>query len=172
MITLEVNNRELQFEHSLVSLSDWEAHYEKPFYSPKKDEQKTGDELLKYFELMLIGKSKKHRHLVLLLTKQQMDTLAQYISSAKTATTVKEIQTKAGPQENVTSELIYYWLVQFRIPFKPTDEWHLNRLLMLVKVASAKQAPPPKKSSQNQVKLAMSMREINEQRKREMGTSG
>ena len=172
MITLEINNRELQFEHSLVSLSDWESYYEKPFYSPKKDEQRTGEELLKYFEFMLVGESRQYRHLVLLMDAQQMHKLAKYISESKTATTVKEIQQKSGPQENVTSELIYYWLVAFKIPFKPTDEWHLNRLLMLVKVCGAKQAPPPKQTRQSRAKMAQSMRELNEQRLRERGTTG
>lgn len=170
MITLFVNDEQLYFEHSLVSLSDWEAEYEKPFY-PAIDEQKPVDELDRYFELMYVG-SKKKAHLIALLTMDQKMILANYIGKNRTATTVREIQQQKGPKETVTSELIYYWLVSFKIPFKPTDEWHLNRLLMLVKVCSAKQAPPPKKTRKGQAQLAMSMRELNEQRLAKSGSSG
>lgn len=170
MITLKINEKELQFEHSLVSLSDWEAEFQRPFFSPI-NEPKTDDEFLKYFEYMLVG-SKKHRHLLILMTQEQKIALVNYIAEQRTATTVREIQNKPGSRENVTSELIYYWLVAFKIPFKPTDEWHLNRLLMLVKVTGAKQAPAPKQTPQSRAKLAMSMRELNEQRLRERNTSG
>lgn len=170
MITLKINEKELQFEHSLVSLSDWEAEFEKPFFSPT-NEPKTDDEFLKYFEYMLVG-SRKHRHLLLLMSYEQKLILVNYIGEKRTATTVKEIQQKPGKSENVTSELIYYWLVAFKIPFKPTDEWHLNRLLMLVKVCSAKQAPPQKMTRQNKAQLAMSMRELNEKRLAERNTTG
>lgn len=171
MITLTVQEIELNFEHSLVSLSEWEAEYEKPFFSPnKEDDDKTVAELLKYFECMLIG-SREHRHLIQLLTEEQQLRLAQYINRSRTATTVKEIQAARGPRENPTSELIYYWMVAFKIPFHPTETWHLNRLLMLIRVCGIKQAPPPK-GRQNRAKLAQSMREINEQRRQKYGTSG
>lgn len=162
MITLKVNDVYLRFEHSLVSLSAWEQEYEKPFYAPKDAEERTEREMRTYFECMLVSSHKK-RHLVRLLTPEQMVILAQYINKGSTATTVREMAKKAGPNETPTSELIYYWLVAFKIPFKPTDEWHLNRLLMLVQVCGAKSAPD-KKSRVNKRELAMSMREINEQR--------
>jgi hypothetical protein len=171
MITLIVNDQELHFEHSLVSLSDWEAEYEKPFFSPKDDEEKSKDELMRYFELMLIGR-RKHIHLVRLLSDEQQLSLANYIAKSRTATTVREIQKSRGPRENITSELIYYWLVAFKIPFKPTDEWHLNRLLMLVKVCGAKSAPPVKQTRRDQAQRVQSMRELNEKRRRELGTKG
>lgn len=171
MITISVNDISLDFEHSLVSLSDWEAHYEKAFYLPKitDDETRTEEEMMKYFEFMLLDRS--HRHLIQLLSQDQQLILAEYLNKARTATTVREIQKSRGASDNITSELVYYWLVTFKIPFKPTDEWHLNRLLMLVRVCSAKQAPPPK-GRQSRAKLAQNMREINEQRRAATGSSG
>ena len=171
MITLTVTDIELKFEHSLVSLSDWEADFEKPFYSPKKEDEMDNDEMLSYFEYMLVSPKKKI-HLVRLLDEDQRLQLAHYINKSRTATTVREIQQKKGPSENVTSELIYYWLVAFKIPFKPTDEWHLNRLLMLVKVCGAKNAPPQKQTRQGTANRIQAMRELNEQRRRERGTKG
>lgn len=171
MITLNVTDVDLEFEHSLVSLSKWEEHYEKPFYNPNKQESRPVEEWDKYFEFMFIG-PKEYSHLVLILTDEDKIRLVQYIQKKSTATTINQIQKQSGPKENPTSELIYYWLVAFRIPFRPTETWHLNRLLTLVEVCSAKQAPPPKKGRRDQAKLAQSMREINEQRRRELGTSG
>lgn len=170
MITLEVNGKKLSFEHSLTSLSEWEAYFNKPFYPPKKDEKRTEDELHKYFEFMYIG-PRKHIHLVQLLDVDQQLAMLNYVMSEQTATTIREIQKKQSVHENITSELIYYWLVALQIPFKPTDEWHLNRLITLVRVCSAKQAPPPK-GGKNKRQLAESYRELNERRRRELKTSG
>lgn len=170
MITFMINDAELDFEHSLVSLSEWESEFEKPFYPPNKNEERTEEELLRYFELMFIG-SREHQPLVQLLTPDQHLLLVRYIAKSRTATTVREVQRNRGVKENITSELIYYWMVAFAIPFKPTDEWHLNRLLTLVKVCSAKQAPPSK-SKQSKASLAQSMRAENELRRKQLGTSG
>lgn len=170
MITLNVNGKELDFEHSLTSLSEWESYFAKPFYITKKDEKRDEKEWEKYFELMYVG-PRKRRHMLKMLNEDHKLVLVNYVITDRTATTIREIQKSRGVQENITSELIYYWLTAFRIPFKPTDEWHLSRLLMLVRVCSAKQAPPPK-GRQNKKQLAESFRELNERRRRELGTSG
>lgn len=172
MITLTVNDRELNFEHSLVSLSEWEAEHEKPFFSPTQDSNMSTEEMMDYFECMLVS-PRKYKHLVMLLSPTQQLALAEYIQKKRSATTIREIQNSKGPRENVTSELIYYWLVAFKIPFQPTEKWHLNRILMLVKVCGAKQAPPPKKATPAQrAQQAQSMRELNERRLAERGTKG
>lgn len=170
MITFDVNGTELDFEHSLVSLSEWEAEFEKPFYPTTANDTKTEEELQRYFELMYVG-SRENLHLIQLLTDDQKLLLVQYMAKSRTGTTIREIQKKRGPKENVTSELIYYWMVAFQIPFKPTEEWHLNRVLTLIKVCSFKQSPPPK-TKKDRSQLAMSMRELNEQRRQQMGTRG
>lgn len=170
MITLIVNDTELDFEHSLVSLSEWEAEFEKPFYPHKPDDEKTESELQKYFECMYVG-PREHRHMINMLSNDDQLVLARYISKSRTATTIREIQRKPGPKENITSELIYYWMVSFQIPFKPAEEWHLNRLLMLIRVCSAKQAPP-QKSAKSKRSLAQEMREANELRRKQLGTKG
>lgn len=171
MISFIVNEKELRFEHSLVSLSEWEAEHEKPFFSFDDKETKSMDEMISYFECMLVS-PRKHKHLIRLLDDSQMLDLSQYIQKGRTATTVKQIQNKVGPRENVTSELIYYWLVEFRIPFEPTDRWHLNRLLMLVKVCSAKKTPPPKQTRTSRSQQIQDMRRANEERRAKLGTRG
>lgn len=171
MISLTVNEKELTFEHSLASLSEWESEHEKPFFPPNDKDQKTLDEMISYFEAMLVS-SRKNIHLVSLLDDEQLLELSEYIQRGRTATTVREIQEKTGKKENVTSELIYYWLVAFKIPFEPTDKWHLNRLLTLVRVCSIKNAPAKKPTRASRAQQVQSMRSLNEQRLREMGTRG
>ena len=171
MIVLTVNDKDLRFEHSLVSLSEWESEFEKPFYSSNDDETKTDEEMIKYFECMLISDI-KYRYLVRLLDPDQTLALSVYIGKDRTATRVREMIEKRGPKVNVTSELIYYWMISFKIPFTPCDTWHLNRLLMLVKVCGAKSAADAPKTKQSQTQMAMSMRELNEQRLKESGSSG
>ena len=63
-----------------------------------------------------------------------------------TATTVNdgESGSKVGG-EQVTSELVYYWMVALNIPFE-CQKWHLNRLIMLIRVCNAKNKPPKKMS--------------------------
>lgn len=170
MISLTVNDTELKFEHSLVSLSEWEAKYETPFFAPN-GEDKTIAEMYSYFEFMLVSPKKK-AHLVQMLSDGQMFQLAEYIQRSRTATTVREIQDNRGPKENITSELVYYWLVAFKIPFHPTETWHLNRLLMLVKVCSFKNTPPKKQGKMSKAQQIQEMRKLNEQRRAEMGTKG
>ena len=171
MSTLTLGGHELPFEHSLVSLSEWEAKYEKAFYSFTENDKRSEEEWLSYFEFMYVGK-KKYFHLVRLIDSEQMLEMAQYINAARTATVVREVQKKPGPKENVPSELIYYWLTAFKIPFHPTETWHLNRLLMLVKVCGAKSATPTKRTPQDRAKAAMTMREENERRRAAMKTKG
>ena len=168
MLILTVKEKDLLFEHSLVSLSEWEAEYEKPFFSKKSDEEKTEEEMIRYFQYMCVS-NYADRDLVYFLSEEQQLLIAQYINATRSATIVHDISQKKGPQETVTSELIYYWMIAFKIPFKPADEWHLNRLLMLIRVCSVKEAPPSKRSK---AEIAKDYRAMNEQRRKELGTSG
>lgn len=169
MLILTVENKDLRFEHSLASLSEWEGFYEKPFFSAHEDEERTPEELIRYFEFMLHPGDFKHRALIHSLSTDDYFELTKYINAKRTATVVREMPNRPGPKENVTSELIYYWLVSFKIPFTPTDTWHLNRLLTLVKIMGIKNAPETKKSKGQMVQ---DYRKLNEERRRKLGTKG
>lgn len=65
-----------------------------------------------------------------------------------TATTVSEDQSSKKSGEQITSELIYYWMVSLNIPFE-AQKWHLNRLLMLIRVCEVKSSPPKKHSTRD-----------------------
>ena len=74
---------------------------------------------------------------------------------------------RRGREEIVTSELIYFWMVTFNIPFE-CETWHLNRLFALIRICNLKNANP-KKMSKNEI--AMRNRELNAKRKAELKTS-
>lgn len=167
MFSIEVQGTRLEFEHSLVSLSNWEAIHEKPFFSWKKDDTKTNAEMISYFEQMLISPADR-TDLIAYLTPEDQLGLVEYINSKRTATIVREVQEKPGPKENVTSELVYYWMISFNIPFEAAT-WHLNRLMMLIRVCGVKNSKPQKQPASS---VAAKYREMNERRRKELGTSG
>lgn len=154
----------LTFEHSLLSLSKWESRHKKSFLGTAA---KTGVEMVEYFEDMLV-KPQGARDLVCSLSPEQLEELTHYINDPYTASSIPELESRPGPKETITSELIYYWMVSLRIPFD-VEKWHLNRLMMLIRVINFKNEPPKK---QNQMQILSKMRELNEQRKAQFNTKG
>ena len=157
----------LEFEHSLVSVSKWEAIYKRPFFG---HEDKTEEETEVYYRAMLLTKDPPSNFYSRLVGTPNFGVIADYINSNQHGTLFREEATPPkSKQEIVSSELIYYWLVQFQIPFQPVESWHLSKLMALVKVAGLKQSKPKKMSTQER---AAQMRAINEQRRRESGSAG
>lgn len=167
MLELQVTNDgkpvTLKFEHSLLSVSKWEAKHKKAFLGSA---QKTPEELIEYYEYMLVYPTNKS--LVYLLEPEQLKELTDYINDSRTASSVPEIATKQTPKETVTSELIYYWMVGLEIPFE-AEKWHLSRLLMLIRITNFKNSPPEK---QNKATMIERMRALNEERKKQFNTKG
>jgi hypothetical protein len=155
---------ELQLEHSLVSLSKWEAIHETPFLGTKK---KTSDQLLSYIECMVVSKNLPGNFLEQ-LSKENLEAINAYIDRKMTATWFSEVKPQSRNQEIVTAELIYYWMTVYHIPFE-CERWHLNRLFTLIRIAGLKQ-DKPKKMSRSEI--AQRNRELNEQRKKQLGTKG
>jgi hypothetical protein len=155
---------ELQLEHSLVSLSKMESIHETPFLEPKP---KTQELVLSYIECMLLTENPPGNFLQE-LSKKNFDDINAYIDKKMTATFFSEIEPKARNSELITSELVYYWLTVYNIPFE-VETWHLNRLFTLIRIASIKQAKPKKMSRSD---IARRNRELNAQRKAQLGTKG
>lgn len=155
---------ELQLEHSLVSLSKWEAIHEEPFLEAK---DKTPEQIQSYIECMVLTPNPPGDFLER-LSKETGEEIAAYIDRKMTATWFSDVQPQAQNQEIITSELIYYWMTAFKIPFE-CQTWHLNRLFTLIRIASLKQEKPKKMS---RAEIAARNRELNEQRRRQLGTKG
>lgn len=154
----------LQLEHSLVSLSKWESKWCKPFLS-KKD--KTTEELLDYIKCMTLTQN-VNPDVYKYLSNSTVNQINEYINAPMTATTFYEEKGGKKSSEQVTSELIYYWMVALNIPFE-CQKWHLNRLLTLIKVCNIKNQPPKKRSKKD---IAAQYARINAERKRQLNTRG
>lgn len=159
-----VNNISVDLEHSLVSVSKWEAKHEKPFLSSGK---KTSDEIFDYIKCMVITPNVDLDALYG-CSQKNLDTIQEYIDSNQSATTFGAMPERRGPGEIITSELIYYWIVSFNIPFE-CQYWHLNRLFSLVRICNIKNSKPKKMS---RMELAQRNQELNAKRKAELGTRG
>lgn len=122
-------------------MSKWEAKWQKPFLS------KTGvapEEMLDYIRCMTLTQNVSplvYTH----LSAENIKQIREYIDSPQTATTFHNLNERGGSGEQITSELIYYWMVSLQIPFE-CEKWHLNRLLTLIKVCSVKNEPAKKMS--------------------------
>lgn len=136
----------LCLEHSLISISKWESKWCKPFFS--KD-AKTYEETVDYVRCMTITQNVKPE-VYACLTEENINAINEYIQAPMTATTFSTPQTKTINGEQVTAELIYYWMVALNIPFE-CEKWHINRLITLVQVCNIKNQPP-KKMSKNEIR--------------------
>lgn len=131
---------DLELEHSLISLSKWESKWHKPFLDKK---EKTEEELLDYIRCMTISKNVDPK-VYYALDEDALIRIKAYIDDPMTATWFAEDKSRRrGPQEVITAEIIYYWMIAQNIPVQ-FEKWHLNRLLTLIRVCGIKNAPPKK----------------------------
>lgn len=154
----------LQLEHSLVSLSKWESKWCKPFLT---EQQKSTEEILDYIRCMTITQNVDpdvYNH----LTPANISEVEKYINAPMTATYVSEDKSGKKSNEIVTAELIYYWMIALQIPVE-FQKWHLNRLLMLVKVCNIKNTPPKKRGTRDIMK---SNAELNAARRKKYNSRG
>ena len=127
----------LQLEHSLVSLSKWESKWQKAFLG---NQPKTTEETIDYIRCMTLTKN-VDPEVYNYLTNKNIEDIGEYINSPMTATWFTEDKTAKPNREVTTSELIYYWMISYNIPFE-CQKWHLNRLLTLIRVCGIKNQPP------------------------------
>lgn len=134
-----VKPQTLVLEHSLVSISKWESKWHKCFLSNKN---KTSEEILDYVKCMVVNKQPKEI-VISSLTNENLKEINAYIENPMTASCLPKEPSGPPSREAITSELIYYWMVAFNIPFE-CQKWHINRLLTLIKICSIKNQPPKK----------------------------
>lgn len=128
----------LRLEHSLISISKWESKWHKRFLDKKP---KTAEELMDYIKCMTINQSVDPR-VYDRLSRSDIEAINAYISDPMTATTFTK-KAMGNNGEAISSELIYYWMTSYNIPFE-CEKWHINRLMTLINICGIKNQPSKK----------------------------
>lgn len=153
----------IKLEHSLLAISKWEFIFEKPFLKGEK----TDEELFAYLKCMMLEEYPDD--ILSHITQDDVLKVNEYCNKKGTATWFSEDENKGKvSSETVTSELIYYWMLSSGIPIE-CETWYIHRLMTLIRVFSAKNAPPKKMSQQE---LRDKYRRLNEQRLSKYKTKG
>lgn len=150
----------LELEHSLVSLSKWEAKFGKPFLS---NDEKTAEETLWYIREAMTLTPDVPPEIFAKLSEANIEQINDYINDKQTATWFREDPSRPRSREIITAEIIYYWMLSLNIS-KEHEHWHLNRLITLVRTVSEKNQPPKKNGRTDRAEMARRRAELNQQR--------
>lgn len=146
----EIKETVLQLEHSLVSLSRWESITHKPFLVEK---ERTDDDLRLYIQCMTITQNVDPK-VYESITRKEINEVLKYIDDPMTATWFRDDKTRGTGNrtgETITSEYLYYQMIELGIPFE-CQKWHLNRLMTLIKVICVKSKGGNKMSQKDMMK--------------------
>lgn len=156
------------FEHSLVSISKWEAEWEQPFFG---DAKKTNEQLIDYIRCMTITQNVPESvYYAISHSRELMKRITDYCDKSMTATTIRSPNGSGGGRKKlVTSELIYFYMFTYNVPME-CQKWHINRLMMLLRVCAIESNPNGKKMSKREV-LAQNAA-LNAARRKKLGTRG
>lgn len=135
-----IKGRTISLEHSLISMSKWEAKHKKIFL--EENATMTTDEFYDYIRCMTITPN-VDPELYKFISREDLKRITNYIGSSETATTINDVKKTHGNRygrpscEKVSTELIYYWMIDCGIPFE-CQKWHISRLLTLIRVCNIK----------------------------------
>lgn len=108
----------------------------------------TNEQMLDYIKCMSIKPVSDDT--IMLLNKSHYDMINDYLSSKQTATTITEAPGPPGKKQIWTAELFYYSMFANQIPIE-CEKWNINRLIMLIKIFSIKNAEQDPKNKNKQV---------------------
>lgn len=134
----------IKLEHSLVSISKWEAKWKRPFLEHGPS---TAEEILDYIKFMTITQN-VNPNVYMFINNDLMQQINEYINDPMTATKIKQPTNKKPGREIYTSEVLYAYMVNLQIPFE-CQKWHLNRLLTLIQSCGKLNEPPKKLSAKD-----------------------
>ncbi len=164
----KIEETTLKLEHCLRSISKWEETWRIPFMGKLS---KTPIQLMDYVRCMTIN-GEFPRFIYESLTTEQIQKISEYMETPQTAvyTDTSKSNTRSR-NETVTNETIYYLMAANQIPFECQD-WHLSKLLALLKVCAARNGKPKKRTKSEMADLTRRYADLNAQRKAQMNTSG
>lgn len=147
-IFYEINDEvSLVMEHNLIAISRWESKYHKPYLTK---ETKSNEEILYYLECMTLTKGIKS-YIYKCIPKSELQRITEYINDPMTGTKIRESPyNKQMKEETQSSELLYYYMFKLGIP-KECENWHLNRLMTLMRVYGVKEEKPDGKMSRSEL---------------------
>lgn len=160
---IELDEITLKLEHSLISLSKWESKLKRPFLTEEKHSK---SDMIYYIECMSLN-SNVDPIIYKTIPDNCYSLICDYIDDPMTATTITDKDTSIN-RDIITSEIIYFWMIEFGIPFE-CQKWHLNRLITLIRVCSIKKGPQKKMSERE---ILEQNRRLNEARRKSAKTRG
>ena len=110
----------LILEHSLISIAKWESKWNKPFLTNKA---KTIEETIDYIKCMTITQNVLP-YIYSQITNENVNQVSEYIALPMSATWFTN-EDNIPSKEIITSEIIYYSMIAYNIPFE-CQKWHLN----------------------------------------------
>jgi hypothetical protein len=153
----------INLEHSLISVAKWEAHWKKPYLPSWSAPGMQGPvEELDYIRCMIIGKFEEH--IPALIQQNHLAEVRAYMLDSHTASVSHRIGKSETSKKTVTSELIYFWMIKFGIPFE-CEKWHFNRLLSLIDVCNLKEAELSGKNKMSAQESAEWRNQLNKKRR-------
>ena len=129
--------------------------------------EKTFEETLDYIKCMTITQN-VNPEVYNYLTNKNIEEINNYINAPMTATYFSDDKIAKTSREQITAELIYYWMIALNIPFE-CQKWHLNRLLTLIRVCNIKNQPPKKRSRKE---IMSRNAALNAARRKQLNTKG
>lgn len=152
----------LRLVHSLISISEWESRWHIPFL----DSKKTDEQVIDYIKCMTLNEVDDEVYNW--LTRENINEINDYIADPMTATIVNDKGSNKRTTEKITSELIYYWMIAYNVPVE-FEKWHINRLIMLIRVCAAKSEPS---KNMTKAEIMRQNRAINAARRAKLHTKG
>lgn len=163
-VTLEA--KDVCLEHSLDAISKWEAFFKKPFLS-EDPKAMTMEEDRYYIKCM--SSDTMDDNDIKFLSSENRKKIDDYLEDKHTATWFSDNKDKgSSKKEIVTSEIIYYWMIEAGIPFE-CDKWNINRLLTLIRVCGIKMRGDKKMSKKD---IMAQNRLLNAQRRAKTNSRG
>jgi len=153
-VFLSVPDQVLELEHSLSAISKWEGKWKKAFFSY---DEKTPEETMDYIRCMTI--SDVDPIVYSLITPKMAEQIADYIGDSMVATTFSQVNQNTS-REKITAEILYYDMIAYGIPLE-CENWHINKLIALLRVCSIKNGNTKKMS---RAENGVYQRQLNEKR--------
>lgn len=155
----------LELEHSLKSISKWEAKTHKSFFEEK---EMTPDEFREYIRCMTLNRISDPAAYEYLRPRDYRR-IGEYMTDSMSAKTFRPRKKARGPHVIMTSETIYSLMIVYGIPFE-CDKWHFNRLSALIKTCELNGMGEG--STMNYSERQRFYNELNDQRRKMLNTKG